>query len=211
MKFNRYYLVIEFFIILVYLLMNLFSIIIFPINLVLGFICILFLPGYNLVKLIRPNSNLMEKLGYSTIFSLAIENITMFILYVGFYDCIQKSGRYAFIFWPEFLILIIQIINISLILIDKFLNKDRRKEIDINRIFKLVKKNFDLKSILIIAGFIYLLVFLCISSFFSQVPNNDYHINHIEYESNFTFFLRVPFYFYFFLICSIIFFVYILF
>ena len=133
MKFNRYYLVIEFFIILVYLLMNLFSIIIFPINLVLGFICILFLPGYNLVKLIRPNSNLMEKLGYSTIFSLAIENITMFILYVGFYDCIQKSGRYAFIFWPEFLILIIQIINISLILIDKFLNKDRRKEIDINK------------------------------------------------------------------------------
>ncbi len=211
MKFNRYYLVLEFFIILLYLLMNLFSIIIFPINIILGFICILFLPGYNLLKLIRPNSNLIEKLGYSTFFSLAIENILMFIIYFSFFNYVQKSGRYAFIFWHELLILIIQIISIFLILLNIFLNKSQKKSNKIIKYFKGIKKNINQKDLLIITGLLVSLIFLCISVFFNEVKYDNFSTVKKDYLLNFTFFSRVPLIFYIFLTSSIIFLVYILF
>ncbi|GAI17225.1 unnamed protein product, partial [marine sediment metagenome] len=111
-------------IIIIYSFMILFTIVIFPINVILGIVCNLFLPGYNLINLIKPDSGLIKKFGYMTIFSLAIANILMFFIYVIGYSIVPIGDNYGFWFWPEMVIIIIQIINISLILIDIFINND---------------------------------------------------------------------------------------
>jgi len=77
----RFFLITELVLIIIYLFMIYNSIILFPLTLILGIISVLFLPGYNLLNLIKPQFKLFEKLGYTTILSLAIENIYMFLWY----------------------------------------------------------------------------------------------------------------------------------
>ena len=160
---------------------------------------ILFLPGYNLINLIKPDSNIIKKVGYATFLSLLIGNIPMFFIYVIGYSIIPIGDNSGFWFWPEMVILLIQIINISLILIDIFINKNRIKEHKTDNYFDLKRENFNITSFLIIIGFIVSLIFLCISTYFSDVSNNEYLIVRQDYMWNFTFFYRVPFLFYIFL------------
>ena len=211
MKLQKSLIILEFFIIFIYLFTNLFSIIIFPINIILGFLCILFLPGFNLLNLIRPNSNLIEKLGFSTFYSLALDTIIMFIIYVGFYNYVQKSGRYAFIFWHELLIIIIQILNIVLILLNIYISKNRVDGNKNTQIINVLKENINLKDLLILIGFIVSLILLCLSVFLSKVEIDDLDKARQDYLYLFTFFTRVPVFFYIFLPITIIILVYILF
>jgi len=204
MKYKRIFLIAQIIIIFIYSLLTIFSIIILPINLILGFLCILFLPGYNLISLLKPDSEIIKKVGYATFLSLLIGNIPMFFIYVIGYSIIPIGDNYGFWFWPEMVILIIQIINISLILIDIFINKNRIKKNVTYNYFKLKRENFNSRSLLIIIGFIISLIFLCISTYFSDVSNNDFYTVRRDYWLNFTFFYRVPFLFYIFLGSTII-------
>lgn len=117
MKSNKMFLIIEITFIIIYMFMILFSIVIQPINMILGIICVLFLPGYNLLNVIKPRFNLIEKLGYMTIISLAIENILMFFSYIFLYNIVTTQDNPAFFFNNILLISTIQLINISLILL----------------------------------------------------------------------------------------------
>ena len=56
--------------ILVYLIMTLSSIFLQPLYLILGIICVLFFPGYNLLNIIKPQFSLIERLGYTIILSV---------------------------------------------------------------------------------------------------------------------------------------------
>ena len=211
MKLNRPYIIVEFIIIFIYLLLVLFSIVVFPINIILGFICILLLPGYNFLSLIKPNSSLLQKLGMSTIISLGIENTLMFIIYVYGYDYVNITPLYGFFFWPEMLIVIIQIISICLILINLFKNKNRSRKYKTYINFQSIKESFNYKSLWIIVGFVISLILLCISTYLNKISNNEFSIVRVDYRENFTFFARVPFYFYIFLGSSIVFLTFIIF
>ncbi len=199
MKYKGIFLIAQIIIIFIYSLVTIFSIIILPINVILGFLCILFLPGYNLISILKPDSDIIKKVGYATFLSLLIGNIPMFFIYVIGYSIVPIGDNYGFWFWPEMVIIIIQIINIILILIDVFRNKNHIKENWTYNHFELKKENFNFKPFFIIIGFIVSLIFLCISTYFSDVSNNDFSTVRRDYWWNFTFFYRVPFLFYVFL------------
>lgn len=199
MKYKKIFLIAQILIIFIYSLMTIFSIIILPVNVILGFLCILFLPGYNLINLLKPDSDIIKKVGYATFLSLLIGNIPMFFIYVIGYSIVPIGENYGFWFWPEMVIIIIQIINIILILVDLIINKNRIKKDETYNYFELKKEDFNIRTFLIIIGFIVSLTFLCITTCFSDVSDNDYLTVRQDYTWNFTFFYRVPFLFYIFL------------
>ena len=63
MKLRNSFLIIELILVIIYSFIILFSISIMYIKIILGLICVLFLPGYNLLNLIKPKFNLIQKLG----------------------------------------------------------------------------------------------------------------------------------------------------
>ena len=207
---SKSFLILELVIIFVYLFMVLSSIVILPVKLFLGIICVLFIPGYNLLNLIKPRAKLIEKLGYTTILSLAIENIYMFFYYFLLYENIATNQ--GFIFDPILLIFSIQVINIALVYTNLFkvvknrsYKTKKQQKID----FKSIIGIFDKTFLLIYVGFFLSLLLLCISATFSYVPNNNFSIVHEDYRSNFTFFYRVHFTFFIFMAMSIFFLVFI--
>lgn len=207
MNFNRMFLYVEILIIFIHWYLILFSIIIQPIILIFGIICILFLPGYNFLALIRPKSRIIEKLGYSTILSLAIINIFMFLSYLLLYDFFS-GGNIGFKFEGIFLISSIQIINLvlisTLLFISKYnIGKNENYNFRIRFILNKIREKMNLKILFIFSIFLISLFFMCLSAFYSYLPNNDYSQNYRDYQDNFTFFRRVPFQFYIFLVISI--------
>ncbi len=212
MKLKRIFLVTELLFIFIYYLMTLFSIIIQPFNLIFGFIIVFILPGYNLLKILKPDFSFIEKLGYVIIVSLAIENIFMLFSYIILYNytTYPETTSHGFIFNSTLLITAILFVNIILIIINEYKYFKSKKEFDkINErksILNLnnIKEILNIKVITILAFFGLSLIFLCISTTFSNVPNNDYLSNYSDYRSNFTFFYRVPLVFYMFLITSIL-------
>lgn len=212
MKLNRKILFAELFLISIYYLMVLFSIIIQPINLILGFFIIFLLPGYNLLKILKPNYSIIQKLGYSIIVSLAIENVFMFFSYIFLYNYLTypETQTVGFIFNSE--ILIISIISLNLIFIIILVYKNFRSKIEFietqarKPILNLnkVKETLNIKIIAVSIFFGLSLIFLCISMLYSEVASNDYLTNYVDYRQNFTFFNRVPLIFYVFLITSIL-------
>ena len=204
----------EIVVIILYLMIYLNSIIIFPVNIILCIICFLFLPGYNLISIFKPNSNLIMKLGYSTILSLAIETIFMFFTYIiGYNEQFYPSliAWVGFIFWPELLIFSLQMITIALILINGLLIKPKYRERSISTRTKTINGSFTMRSFSIIVGFFLSLLFLCISAYFSEVPNTEFVFVRHDYKFNFTFFERVPFFFFIFLGTTILSLAYIIF
>jgi len=209
--------IIQLFVILIYLIITLFSITIQPINLILGIICTLVLPGYNLLKIFKPNYTIIQKLGYLTILSLAVENIFMFFSYIFLYDLSILTEDIGFIFDPILLIASFQILNLTLIVINELILLKKRKNRNIintnthkvqinfpNINFNGVIKKINWRSIISYIIFIFSLIFLCLSTYYSTFSDNDYFTNYQDYRSTFTFFLRVPYTFYIFLTILII-------
>ncbi|MFX1394278.1 MAG: hypothetical protein ACFFAH_11950, partial [Promethearchaeota archaeon] len=218
---NGVLLIIELVLIIIYLFIIQFSIVILPINIIFGIICVLFLPGYNLLNILKPRFNLIEKLGYMTMVSLAIDNIFMFFWYLIFYDIVTTPEEPGFIFNGNLLIISIQIINLVLISINviyfyKEINKAKARRVQHefkDKSNKIEKKNYyiNLRVLIISIGFFFSLILLCISTLYSYIPNNEYSTNYNDYKSNFTFFYRVPFTFYIFLVSTILCLTYIIF
>ena len=212
MKLKRIFLVTELFFIFIYYLMTLFSIIVQPLNLIFGFFIVFILPGYNLLKILKPDFSFIEKLGYVIIVSLAIENIFMLFSYIILYNytTYPETTSSGFIFNSTLLITAILFVNIILIIINEYRCFKSKKEFDkINERKSIINLNnikeiLNIKVITILAFFGLSLIFLCISTTFSNVPNNDYLSNYSDYKSNYTFFYRVPLVFYVFLITSIL-------
>ena len=216
-------LIIELFVVLIYLIITLFSIAVQPINLILGIICILVIPGYNLFKIFKPQSTLIQKLGYITILSLAIGNIFMFFSYLFLFDLTVLTEDTGFIFDPLMLIASIQILNLTLIVINELIlskNRKNKNRIDINTLdfqnfhninFNVIFKKCNLRSLVGYLVFFLSLIFLCLSTYYSPVSDNSFNQVYIDYRANFLFFSRVPSIFYIFLIILIISLVYLIF
>ena len=218
MKLNRVYLLIELSLLSIYFFIILFSINIQPINLILGFFFIFILPGYNLVSILKPEYKLTEKLGYVIVLRLALESALMLFSYILLYNSASypESTTKGVIFNP--ILLISTILSLNLIL--TFIKRRKNHKIKQNNYFKetnffrnleAIRRKINLKNMMIIFGFIFSLVLLCVSTLYSNVPNNDYSINYRDYRSNFTFFTRVPLTFYIFIIISILCLTYIIF
>ena len=206
-------LIIELFVVLTYLIITLFSITVQPINLILGILCILVIPGFNLLKIFKPQSTLIQKLGYITILSLAIGNIFMFFSYLFLFDLTVLTEGTGFIFDPIMLNASIQILNLTLIAINEiiFLKKQKNKNsIEINthkvpliNFYKIFKK-CNMRSLACYLVFFLSLIFLCLSTYYSPVSDNSFNQVYIDYRANFLFFSRVPAIFYVFLLILII-------
>ncbi|KKK47860.1 hypothetical protein LCGC14_3150930, partial [marine sediment metagenome] len=195
-----------------------FSIIIQPINLILGFFFVFILPGYNLLSILKPDYKFTEKLGYTIVLSLAIESAFMFISYLLLYNFMTypESNTSGFIFDPFLLTTAIMSINLILIFIKRIKNHKIKQNNDIKeekffRNFRSIKRRIKPKNVIIIISLFLALTFLCISAIYSNVPDNNFLANYVDYRSNFTFFFRVPLIFYFFLIISILCLTYIIF
>jgi len=182
------------------------------------------LPGYNLLKIFKPNYTIIQKLGYTTILSLAVVNFFMFFSYLLFYDLTVLTEDKSFFFNPVLLIASLQILNLILIVINELIlsKKHKNKKITKTNIQKVkinspnirfngIIKKINSRSLIIYMLFFLSLLFLCLSTYYSEVPNNDFAANYVNYRLNFTFFLRVPYTFYIFLTLVIISFVYIIF
>ena len=218
MKLKRIFLFTELFLVSIYYFMVLFSIIIQPINLILGFFFVFILPGYNLLSILKPEYKFTEKLGYVTVLSLAIESAFMLISYLLLYNFMTypESNTSGFIFDPFLLTTAIMSINLILIFIKRIKNHKIKQNNDIKeekffRNFKSIKRRIKPKNVIIIISLFLALTFLCISAIYSNVPDNNFLANYVDYRSNFTFFFRVPLIFYFFLIISILCLTYIIF
>ena len=212
--------IIELLVILIYLIITLFSITIQPINLILGIFCILVIPGYNLLKIFKPQSTIIQKLGYITILSLAIGNIFMFFSYLFLFDLTVLTEDTGFIFDSVMLIASLQILNLTLIAINELiLLKKRPIDINTHKVqnyfhsinFHKIFKNYDLRSLISYIIFFLSIIFLCLSTYYSAVSNNSFDTVYVSYRTNFLFFFRVPSIFYIFLSIVIIILVYIIF
>ncbi len=220
MKIRKVFLLIESVFISIYYLMVQFSIIIQPINLILGFLIIFILPGYNLLSILKPDYSIIRKLGYSIILSLAVENIFMILCYIIFYNSpvYPEPGSIWFIFNSTLLITAIIFINLIFIITKvykQFKSKTRFEGTQVKKSFlnlSKIKEVLNLKVITVFVFFGLSLILLGISTMYSNIPlNNNFQTNNIDYRLDFTFFYRVPLIFYIFLITSIISFIYIIF
>lgn len=215
MKHIRFLLIIEQFINISFFFLTFFSIKIQPLNLILGFVCILILPGYNILNLIKPRWDFLAKVGCSSIISLAVANIIMFLNYLILYDVITSRSEPSFFFNMNLVILAIISITSVLRLISEIKKRKEPLNIEIEaqkQISRKYGKEYKLKSKhFVILVYIVSLILMCVSSFFSNVPNNEYSTNIVEYSYSYTFFTRVPFTFYIFLISSIISLIYLIF
>ncbi|KKL17399.1 hypothetical protein LCGC14_2485950, partial [marine sediment metagenome] len=220
MKIRKVILLIELILISIYYLMIQFSITIQPINLILGFFIIFILPGYNLLNILKPDYSIIRKLGYSIILSLAIENIYMLFNYIILYNFMSypEVPTWGFIFNSKVLITSIIFINLIFIIIIQYKQFRSKTEFDGIQARKSILNLSKIKEVLnlkVITVFIFFglsLIFLGISTIYSNVPpDNNYYTSNVDYRLDFTFFYRVPLIFYIFLISSILSFIYIIF
>ena len=218
MKLNRQYLLIELLLLSFYFFIILFSITIQPINLILGFFFVFILPGYNLLSIIKPGYKFIEKIGYAIVISIALESVLMLGCYILFYNLASypESSTKGLVFNPIILISAVLSINLILIFIKRIKNYksnqiSNSKKINFIGFLGSIKRRLKLKDMIIIISFVLSLIFLCVSTIYSEAPNNDYLVNYIDYKLDFTFFLRVPLIFYFFLLISILCLTYIIF
>lgn len=202
----------EIFLISFYLVLLFLSITIQPLILIFGLICNLFLPGYNLTLLIKPNSNLIQKIGYSTLLSIAFENVIMFFNYLLFYNYTLSNGNSSngFQFKTFSLIITFQIITLIMVLFNivrYYRFKNSRESQSKIALYELLKQNIRkirLRSFIIFIGFILSLVLLCFSVYFSDVDPVNFEVHYEDYRDNFTFFKRVPYFFFIFLGITIV-------
>ena len=205
------------------------SINLFPLNIILGLLCVFFLPGYNLLNLIKPKSNLIEKLGLVPIISLAIGNIFMFFSYLILYDFVTSSEHPGFIFDPIFLVNGIQIINLLLLILKEFFDNKKKKEnfLQFNSVlerhkinkeynklsesFQSLIKKTNIKTLIVYSCFIFSLICLCLSAFNGSLKNTKFGEINKAYRMNYTFFNKVSPTFFIFLTIAILSFVYIIF
>ena len=220
MKIRKVILLIELILISIYYLMIQFSITIQPINLILGFFIIFILPGYNFLNILKPDYSIIRKLGYSIILSLAIENIYMLFNYIILYNFMSypEVPTWGFIFNSKVLITAIIFINLIFIIIIEYKHFKSKTEFDGIQARKSILNLSKIKEVLnlkVITVFIFFglsLIFLGISTIYSNVPpDNNYYTSNVDYRLDFTFFYRVPLIFYIFLISSILSFIYIIF
>lgn len=223
---NKIFIIIEILLIITYLSMILCSINISIINIILGVICVLFLPGYNLLNVIKPRFNLIEKLGYMTILSLAIANILMFFSYIFLYDIITTPEKPDFFFNDILLLSVIQLLSIIFILIKevKKIKNNRPKNhfqtnIAINEVSsennnkkfyyingKFLRIREKARTLFFFISFLVSVIFLCVSTFSSYDPSiPSTEIYYLYLGSEYLFFYKVPFLFYIFLFFSILF------
>ena len=212
MRINTVFLVtMESGLILLYIYMISFSIFIFPINLILGIICVLWIPGNNLLKLIKPKSTLVEKIGLTVIFSIALDNIIMFFYYIFLYNVVITPENPWFFFNEKLLIYIILFLSLILILLNQFKNLrnvETKKNI---KEYMTLEINLDPKVVLVYIVFGLSIALLIISTLSSRISNNAFSEVQIEYNYTFTFFNNVPLIFYLFLAISISCLIYIIF
>ncbi|KKK47786.1 hypothetical protein LCGC14_3151670 [marine sediment metagenome] len=200
--------------ILIYIIITLFSITIQPINLIFGIFCIMVIPGYNLVRIFKPQSTFILKIGYTTILSLAVVNIFMFFFYFFLYDLTFKTEDIRFFFDPILLITSLQILNLTLIVLNELILSKKSNSINTNTKnirnrnpvlnFIVIFKKINLKSLISYIVFLLSVIFLCLSTYYSSVSDNSFSATYVDYRANFTFFLRVPYLFYIFLIILIV-------
>jgi len=134
MKLRRVFLLIELVTLLIYFLMILFSVILQPLNMILGFFFVFILPGYNLISILKPEYQFSEKLGYMIVLSLALESALMLFSYIILYnfETYPESNTRGVIFNP--IILISSILFINLIL--TFIKRRRNHNIKQNNDFR---------------------------------------------------------------------------
>ncbi len=213
LKTNKSLIFIELPIIFAYLFLLMYDILFQPINIILGIICVFVFPGLNLMNLIRSNTSLMEKLGYSIILSIALNSAIMLFSYLFLFNFVTfpETGLLGFFYNNLLLIDSIQILNMFLIIIHLVhgykIKKDKNsKEIKIrNSInYDSIKNKKSWYTVIITIIYFLSLVLLCISTLFSNIPTNGFNENLVNYSSNFTFFIRVPLIFYVFLTSSIL-------
>ncbi len=200
--------------ILIYIIITLFSITIQPINLIFGIFCIMVIPGYNLVRIFKPQSTFILKIVYTTILSIAVVNIFMFFSYFFLYDFTLKTEDKRFFFDPILLITSLQILNLTLIVLNELILSKKSNSINTNTKnirnrnpvlnFIVIFKKINLKSLISYIVFLLSVIFLCLSTYYSSVSDNSFSATYVDYRANFTFFLRVPYLFYIFLIILIV-------
>ncbi len=188
---------------------------IFPVYLILGIVGVLFLPGYNLIKIIKPNLKFSHKLGYSSIFSLLISNLLMFAIYLVSYDLLPGK---KFFFNDQYLMILIQIFNLLFVLvylIKYSLSRTSNANQLANRIQldEIINKSKQFNKIhgCIFILYCFFLLLVCLATYFSYLPEScSIQTNLIDYSYDFTFFLRVNYLFYIFLFLSLTFLIYII-
>ncbi len=192
-------------ILLVYSLIIGFSLNLTILKVFFGVVCILFLPGLNLIKTIKPKTSFFLKIGYSTILSLTIENIIMFLAYLIFYDQTTTLENPSFFFKEKLLIFSILIFTCFLIIFQLLKNKNLKKdlakvdEIDKNVSINTNKNAYNYKIIIIFSFYLFSLLILILSCI-----NSYNEIVYYNYREPFTFFVRVPIEFYFFLLSCLV-------
>lgn len=205
-KWNNFFLI-ELVLVITYTLMVLFySTFLFPAFFILGLICVLFFPGYNLINLIKPKIDRFLKIGYSTIVSIALENALVFLTFVFFHDFLFFSTGLQYFYNNSFLVLVIQLINIVLIVIN-FRNIKRRTSRtenlnNDNDIPKIIKK-LELNDTLIFIAYIFFIIVLVISILVDRSSSKEFIDIYHEHRTLFAFFsqLNLTFYIVLFLIC----------
>ena len=199
---SQKYIIIEFILILIYLFLILFSILVLPLNITLGVICILFLPGYNLISIIKPNLNSIQKFGYVTILSLMIDNFVMIFSYLLFYNISVNNSTSGFFFNPIILITTIQIINLFLLFVivvkkkslktNHFVNYGEKIRLDKmnysfnkNQDFKrniIFKKKLQNKIFSVYLSFFISIICLCISCLLNTVSDINVYKIQMDYR-----------------------------
>ncbi|MEE9379449.1 MAG: hypothetical protein V3V33_15595 [Candidatus Lokiarchaeia archaeon] len=203
-KYNRI-LVLELILVVTYTVMILFySDYFFPTFFILSLVCILFIPGYNLLNLIKPNLDKFLKIGYSTVISLALENILFFLIYFFFYDSFFFSTGLNYFYNNSFIIIVIQLISIALILLNFVINKKRIKRNNkVNNNISRYISNSDLIDILIFITYIFFLIVLVISASYGGLPSREFIDLYHEHRTLLAFFYHLPLFFYVFLLIVI--------
>ncbi|MHA1292958.1 MAG: hypothetical protein ACTSQJ_09850 [Promethearchaeota archaeon] len=182
----------------------------------------LFLPGFNLINILKKDFSLLRKIGYSIITSLAFENTLLFIIYFLFYtpltwpDDTSYGPFIGVIFSPFKLNMSISLLNIFLLLILKIKSNKTYETSNFYNINLEKIKMLSLKRIIknnkfwIYISYCSSLLFLCLITFYSFEKITDFKENWVTYRANFTFFERVFPIFYPLLILSVILLIYIL-
>jgi len=182
-------------------------------NIILGITCVLFLPGYNILSLLKPKEDIIYKIGITFIISLAFENILMISFYLIDYDkyALPIEGDFiSFQINPNLLVYSIQAFNLVFLILNYlFINRDINFKNNHNeclfRNFKKFRNNFNIKYILIFICYLISIILVGFSVLNSNNSVNSYNTNRRDYRSNLMFFLRVSPFFYIYISFAIFF------
>lgn len=196
---NKRIILTELVLVLIYtlvLLLNLYNF--YLIYIFLGIVCVLFIPGYNILEFFNGDLNIMTKIGYSTIISIGIENLLFFFSYMIFYNCFLPTNGLVFFYNNKILIIVIQLINFLLISANFY--KEYKDEKTEDKIILVKKTKISISEVTIFGLFIIFSILLILSTYCTRLAIHSFDDNYIEYQNLFNFFIKVPFTFYIFLI-----------